>query len=52
MKMLLKITQEKFKNEVLTNKNLETHEDIVLNNPYKQGSSPNHITCLASTRRR
>jgi len=40
MKMLLKITQEKFKNEVLTNKNLETHEDIVLNNPYKQVPAP------------
>jgi hypothetical protein len=40
MKVLLKITQEKFKNEVLTNKNLKTHGDIVLKNPYRQGASP------------
>ncbi len=39
MKVLLKITQEKFKNEVLTNKHLKTHGDIVLKNPYKQGTS-------------
>lgn len=40
MKVLLKITQEKFKNEVLTNKHLKTHGDIVLKNPYKQVPAP------------
>jgi len=38
--VLLKITQEKFKNEVLTNKHLKTHGDIVLKNPYKQVPAP------------
>lgn len=40
MKVLLKITQEKFKSEALTNKHLQTHGDIVLKNPYKQGIFP------------
>lgn len=43
MKVLLKITQEKFKSEVLTNKHLQTHGDIVLKNPYKQGTDERFV---------